>query len=159
MLPVHKYGFIFFNLLYLIEPPLPLPRGGYCRYQFTGRSFVISVTYPWHAFPSNLHAHNAIINCARCAQMTTHCLSVQRVWGVLIFLLTFFIKEKSECPPHRRNGARLAKPCYETKPLYPKAQLLYLRKQLLYLGQRPFYNRHKRRHSRLTHASHYILQL
>ncbi|MHC2993842.1 hypothetical protein OB13_20500 [Pontibacter sp. HJ8] len=28
-----------------------------------------------------------------------HCLSVQRVWSVLIFLLTFFIKEKSEAPP------------------------------------------------------------
>jgi hypothetical protein len=32
-----------------------------------------------------------------------HCLSVQRVWSVLIFLLTFFIKEKSEARPARAS--------------------------------------------------------
>ncbi|WP_299702821.1 hypothetical protein [uncultured Pontibacter sp.] len=46
------------------------------------------------------------ITVAWCTKTTTHCSSGQRVWGVLIFLLTFFIKEKSK--------ARLAKPSYKS---------------------------------------------
>jgi hypothetical protein len=38
---------------------------------------------------------------------TAHYLRSQRVWAVLIFLLTFFIKKKSK--------ARLAKPSYRTR--------------------------------------------
>ncbi len=44
---------------------------------------------------------------AKCIFVTLHCLSGQQVWSVLIFLLTFFIKEKSK--------ARLGKPNYEIK--------------------------------------------
>jgi hypothetical protein len=58
------------------------------------------------------------ITSARCTFTTLHCLSVQRVWSVLIFLLTFFIKEKSEAPPARRSYKTnlVAKPTKQTRP-------------------------------------------
>ncbi|SIQ60373.1 hypothetical protein SAMN05421545_0667 [Pontibacter lucknowensis] len=133
-----------------LSSPCPLRRGTFCSWQFSGIAslFQRQTTHT----PRTLGTHCQVTlshlrSRQRCQvrETTIHCLSVQRVWIVLIFLLTFFIKEKSK--------ARLAK----AKASYSIAQQLYLLNckrcndnccYSWHRGQRPHHSKHKRGRSR-----------